>query len=360
MKFGAVIVAAGLSSRMGDFKPMLNIGPISVAQHVIAAFRQAGVNRIVVVTGHNAAQLREHLSDSGVIFLHNEHYQTTQMFDSAKIGLSFMKNCCDRVFFTPVDIPLFTPLTVKKLMESDSNLVSPMYAGKQGHPLLMSAAVIDAILKDFGEGGLKGAVTRLRIPMTHVEVDDSGVLRDADTPEEFQALLAQYHRSRNTLYPSDTEIEQMLIEANTPEHVRAHCEAVAAKAAHLASQIDHSIDPDLLRAACLLHDMARASHKDHAAAATDYLNRKGYLTLAEIIGQHHDLKPPASIEAQLLYLADKLVQGTREVTLHERFSASRQKCTTTEAIEIWEQRYRDALQIAQHCQLLDSGNGGTP
>ncbi len=360
MNFGAVIVAAGLSSRMGDFKPMLKIGSLSVVQHVISAFRQAGIQQIAVVTGRNAAQLREHLSDSDVIFLHNEHYQTTQMFDSAKIGLSFMKDCCDRIFFTPVDIPLFSPLTVKKLMESNSKLASPVHAGKQGHPLLMSAAVIDAILEDCGEGGLKGAVARLGLPMAHVEVDDAGVLCDADTPEEFQALLAQYHRSRNTLYPSDTEMEQMLIEADTPEHVRAHCEAVAAKAAHLASQIDQPINHGLLRAACLLHDMARASHKDHAAAAADYLSRKGYLILAEIIGQHHDLKFPTSIEAQLLYLADKLVQGTREVTLYQRFSASRQKCTTTEAIQIWERRYRDALQIAQHCQLLDNGNGGTP
>ena len=48
MKTGAVIVAAGMSSRMGEFKPMLNIGSISVAQRVIATLKQAGVNRIVL------------------------------------------------------------------------------------------------------------------------------------------------------------------------------------------------------------------------------------------------------------------------------------------------------------------------
>ena len=51
MQTGAVIVAAGLSSRMGDFKHMLNIGSISIAQRVIATLRQAGVGKIVVVTG---------------------------------------------------------------------------------------------------------------------------------------------------------------------------------------------------------------------------------------------------------------------------------------------------------------------
>ena len=51
MQIGAVIVAAGMSSRMGDFKPMLNIGSISIAQRIVATFHQAGVSKIVVVTG---------------------------------------------------------------------------------------------------------------------------------------------------------------------------------------------------------------------------------------------------------------------------------------------------------------------
>ena len=62
MKAGALIVAAGMSSRMGEFKPMLNIGSISIAQRVVATFQQAGVDRIVMVTGFNASVLEHHLS----------------------------------------------------------------------------------------------------------------------------------------------------------------------------------------------------------------------------------------------------------------------------------------------------------
>lgn len=360
MEYAAVIVAAGLSSRMGNFKPMLKLGALSVIQHVIAAFQQAGVRQIAVVTGRDAARLREHLADWGVTFLHNGAYERTQMFDSARIGLSYMKGRCRRVFFTPADIPLFTPRTLRQLMEAAAPLVSPVYAGKQGHPLLMSSAVIDAVLADCGEGGLKGALARLGVPMTHVEVDDPGVLRDADTPEEFQALLAQYHRSRPTPYPSDEEIGQILAQAGTPEHVRAHCNAVAARAAQLARQLGQDIDLEALRAACLLHDMARASHPDHAAAAAGQLRERGYPGVAEIVAQHHDLKPAPSNEAQLLYLADKLLQGVREVTLHERFAASRRKCGSLEAMLIWERRYRDALRIARRCQSPEPENGGTP
>ena len=100
MRIGAVIVAAGMSSRMGDFKPMLNIGSISIAQRIVATFHQAGVERIVVVTGYNAQQLERHLANNGIVFLRNENYASTQMFDSAKIGLSYLKDKCDRILFT--------------------------------------------------------------------------------------------------------------------------------------------------------------------------------------------------------------------------------------------------------------------
>ena len=51
MQIGALIVAAGMSKRMGEFKPMLSIGAISVAQRVVATLSQAGVSKIVMVTG---------------------------------------------------------------------------------------------------------------------------------------------------------------------------------------------------------------------------------------------------------------------------------------------------------------------
>ena len=73
MTSAALIVAAGMSSRMGDFKPMLNIGSISIAQRVVATFQQAGVGKIVMVTGYNATTLERHLAGNGIIFLRNDY-----------------------------------------------------------------------------------------------------------------------------------------------------------------------------------------------------------------------------------------------------------------------------------------------
>ena len=195
MQIGAVIVAAGMSSRMGDFKPMLNIGSITIAQRIVATFHQAGITRIAVVTGYNAPLLERHLANCGLVFLRNENYETTQMFDSARIGLAYLRDKCDRVLFTPVDIPLFTSLTVTKLIESDAALCCPVCEGQTGHPLLIASSLLDRILSDSGEGGLQGAIRRCGETMTEIEVEDPGILHDADTPADYAALLA-YHNEQ--------------------------------------------------------------------------------------------------------------------------------------------------------------------
>lgn len=195
MQTGAVIVAAGMSSRMGDFKPMLNIGSISIAQRIVATLHQAGVSRIVMVTGYNAVTLERHLANNGLIFLRNENYETTQMFDSAKIGLEYLKDKCDSILFTPVDIPLFTAATVTQLMESGAELACPVCAGETGHPIMIASRLVDAIVSDSGTGGLKGAISRCGADMTEIEVNDLGILHDADTPEDYKALL-QFHNEQ--------------------------------------------------------------------------------------------------------------------------------------------------------------------
>ncbi len=195
MEVGAVVAAAGMSSRMGGFKPMLSIGTISIAQRVTATLRQGGAGKIVVVTGCNAEELERHLAKERLIFLHNNDYAHTEMFDSVKIGLEYLRDKCDKVFFTPVDVPLFTAATVHTLLECGADLACPVCNGERGHPILMSAEVIDRVLTDSGEGGMKGALERCGIPMKLVEVDDPGILLDADTPEDYDGLL-KLHNSQ--------------------------------------------------------------------------------------------------------------------------------------------------------------------
>lgn len=194
MSTGAVIVAAGMSSRMGEFKPLLTIGSISIVKRIVATLKQAGIDKIVMVTGYNADSLERHLAGNGLIFLRNEDYSRTQMFDSAKIGLEYLADKCNKILFTPVDIPLFTVKTVTTLLDSEAELACPVFKGEAGHPVIFSSSVAKYLLQDSGESGLKGAFSRCGVDMTEIIVDDEGILHDADTPQDYKNLLEYHNR----------------------------------------------------------------------------------------------------------------------------------------------------------------------
>ena len=194
MKIGAVIVAAGMSSRMNDFKPMMTIGNLSMAERVVMNFKNAGVDEIVMVTGNQADILERQVKHLDVVCLKNNDYATTQMFDSAKIGLNYIGDRCDYVLFTPVDIPLFMVATVEKLIACKSNIAMPLYNEADGHPIILSRNIIGEILNYKGRQGLWGAIKDTGYEITRVQVDDEGILNDADTKEEFEKILEIHNR----------------------------------------------------------------------------------------------------------------------------------------------------------------------
>jgi broad specificity phosphatase PhoE len=148
-------------------------------------------------------------------------------------------------------------------------------------------------------------------------------------------------------WPAGFEREKLFQKYKTPLAVKAHCSAVSAKATALASQVmDVPVNIELLQAACDLHDMARDMGSGHALRGSELLLREGYPDVAKLVAAHHDLPEDAGVEMQLLYLADKLVLGTENVSLEKRFAASLEQCQTPQAIESWQRRLYDAYAIA--------------
>ena len=184
MKTGAVIAAAGISS-----DPMLDLGKSTIIKRIITTMKQADVGPIVVVTGNRAEVLEKHISHMGVISVKNERYEKTQMFDSAKIGILHLKDQCDRFFFTPVDVPLFTVKTLRKLMECSEPIICPIFKKTQGHPLLISTRLISEIMTYEGLDGMNGAILNCKVPVSNVQVDDGGILYNTDTEGDCNTLL---------------------------------------------------------------------------------------------------------------------------------------------------------------------------
>lgn len=194
-KIGAVVAAAGLSSRMGAFKPLLPFDGKTVIERCVQNLRTAGAEEIVVVTGFRGALLEETLRGSDVTVVRNERYAQTQMFDSICLGLRALPAECSVILLTPGDVPLVKVETIRALLEAESGFACPVCKGRKGHPVALDAAFREAILAYGGEGGLRGAVAALGIPVTEKEVSDPGMHLDLDTPADYETAMALLRKS---------------------------------------------------------------------------------------------------------------------------------------------------------------------
>ena len=189
MGIGAIITAAGRSSRMGSFKPLLKIGEFTVAEHVIHSYHTAGIKDIVMVTGHNAQELESRLTHLNLLFLRNDDYESNEMFDSVKIGLDYQKDKCAKILISPIDVPLFTADTVKALLKCNASVGIPTYKGKTGHPIILDSEAAEKILRYHGDGGLRGAITNLFLEIEYIETADQGMLYDMNTPFDYKKIV---------------------------------------------------------------------------------------------------------------------------------------------------------------------------
>ena len=192
----AIILAAGESKRMGQQKLLMSWGKVSVIQHVVSMFAEAGVDEIVVVTGSHRGEVEANLSqlkkDYPVRSLFNEDFATGDMLSSIQCGLrALTPKPEDAALIALGDQPQVREGSVRRVCEmfkeTGSPLVVPSYNMRRGHPWLV-------------ERWLWGEILALRNPQTprdflnaradqikYVEVDDDGVLADLDTPEQYRA-----------------------------------------------------------------------------------------------------------------------------------------------------------------------------
>ncbi len=193
MKTGAVIVAAGTPRKPEESEPLMKMGSITVIQRLIFTMQQAELDPIVVVTGENDKRLEHHLGRQGVICLRNQESENSEMFDSARMGFSYIQDLCDQILFSPADIPLFTVDTVKRLIDSGRDLAVPMYEGKRGHPILINCRLFPAISAYEGTGGLRGALENCGCSLSFVDVGDRGTLFETDMSDDYEELLREHN-----------------------------------------------------------------------------------------------------------------------------------------------------------------------
>lgn len=142
--------------------------------------------------------------------------------------------------------------------------------------------------------------------------------------------------------------------ASLPGHIQQHCDAVAFAAMMICDALSargvHS-NRRLIRNAALLHDIAR-QHKDHASIGGSWLTELGYPEIGNLIASHHNHENPCLDDASILFIADKITQGTASVSLEQRFSVSLQKCSSQEAVLAHKKQQEQACRIAEQINTI--------
>lgn len=193
-KAAAIVLAAGYSSRMGSFKPLLPLGGISVLEHVLLTLKEAGIDPIVTVTGHQSEKLGPLISKYGVKECFNPLF-SQGMFSSIQAGAVCLKNkrsSYKGFFLVPVDCPLISPKIYKAMLEQKEHyadkMIVPCYRGKKGHPLYLPNNYLGRIFAGDANKGMKQITDKKREDMIHLEVPEETVVMDMDTPEDYREL----------------------------------------------------------------------------------------------------------------------------------------------------------------------------
>lgn len=328
-----MILAAGFSSRMKDFKPLMKIGGKTPLEILIRNMQMAGIKKIFVVVGFQAEKIVDFLQGYDVSTVVNEHYEEG-MFSSIRAGIRAAREAgSDGVLMTPVDVPLIPPYIMKAALarreKNPGNFIVPVTKGKKGHPLYIPAVFFDEIIQeDHAAQGMKTITGRHPDRMVRFDTHCDSMLLDMDTPEAYRELTEYYEAHR---FPDRAQCDRIFERSETPGHIIRHCEAVARTAVTMGEALNACgghFDLRLLLSAGLTHDVLRLQ-KRHDDVGAELMEDYGYPEVAEIVRDHmrymHPLPVTEIDEKDLIVLSDKLRQEDRLVTLEERLAPVRQK-----------------------------------
>jgi len=194
-RYAAVILAAGFSRRMGQFKPLLPLGNTTITGHLISTFLQNSVD-VFLVGGYKIDELRAGITAPGVVIVENPRF-SQGMFTSVQAGIGAVGNSYRAAFIAPADTPLVSPNTIARLLRAaevqPGKVCHPTFQNDRGHPPLLPASIFSAITGFQGNGNLKTVLRMYRDLAVNVEVPDPNILFDIDDPADYEELLKRFH-----------------------------------------------------------------------------------------------------------------------------------------------------------------------
>ena len=200
-QLGGLILAAGLSSRMGEFKPLMPLRGKTLIENAVDSVFAGGAASVTVVVGYRGGELSALLRDrygERVGIAWNPDYDSTDMLRSIQIGCRTLPPC-DGFFLLPGDMPVVRQETFRRLAAAWSatipSIIFPTLDGYRKHPPLIDFRLVPELLAYDGEGGLRELWRRHEEWIRTVPVDDEGVWVDLDTQTDYRTCREKFERS---------------------------------------------------------------------------------------------------------------------------------------------------------------------
>lgn len=191
-RIAGIVLAAGESMRYGGTtKQLLPWGDTTLIGRAAQVALRAGLDPVIVVTGHDAENVAAAVADLPVQTLFNPDYAAGQS-TSVRRGVAALPGNIGGAVFLMADTPNVTPAVVRHVVQAHREtlapIVIPTYAGQRGNPVLFDRALFDKMKAISGDTGGRTLFETYRDEIARVPVETSGILDDIDTPEAYRRL----------------------------------------------------------------------------------------------------------------------------------------------------------------------------
>jgi len=186
----AVVLAAGLSRRMGRPKLLLDLGGAAVIRRTVERVLAAGLEDVIVVVPPDAARIAAALEGLPVRYAVNADPAAGQA-SSIVAGVRALGPSADAALIAlgdqPTVPPDVIPALVRALADTGRPIAAPVYRGERGNPVLFAAALFPEISALSGDRGARALLERDPVRVALVQID-SPMPPDLDTPEDYDRL----------------------------------------------------------------------------------------------------------------------------------------------------------------------------
>ena len=191
-KIWAIILAAGASTRMNRQKLLLPFNGKTIIETVVENVARSVSSNILVVLGSHREQIRKQIVNYNVKFCVNENY-LDGMLSSVICGFRTLPEEAKAALIFLADQPQIpspvTDLVIETWQKSGKGIVIPTFNGRRGHPVLIETRYKTEIEKLDPEKGLRVLAEKFKNDVYEVECNIPEILRDIDTPEEYQNAI---------------------------------------------------------------------------------------------------------------------------------------------------------------------------